>query len=166
MFARLMFVVFCLYPALVSAQQSYFVNARIDEFSAGVYCESHDALSHRPQIDDLVETGSYVPAELGMSFGIKFSANDPDISSVRFVFTHPPMGPFGTTEHSYINQINATENGLMLHQFSSEEELVHGTWTFTAMHEGEILFTSSFNVVPPEMIPELTRACKPNNLIG
>lgn len=101
-----------------------------------------------------------VPAVIGIGFGVKAQARDPSgLSDVTMTVTHPPIGDAGTTTQSYRSWVSGTEPSMTFYQFDEEYERVTGTWTFTATHAGEELFAVSFDVVPPQALPDLAAAC-------
>lgn len=165
-------------PSSLAAQQPDFVGPRINDFSAGIYCApgtvgsvpapgtvsgTRDILSVEP---DFVATTRNVPAVIGLGFGVKSRAKIYDIPDVIYTITHPPMGPEGATQQTFTDWIGTTENDLMMYGFDYDYEMVYGLWTFTAMAEGEMLFRASFNVVPPEMVPELASVCGYEHLLS
>ncbi|MFN3662969.1 MAG: DUF3859 domain-containing protein [Yoonia sp.] len=101
-----------------------------------------------------------VPAVLGIGFGVKAQAANPDgLSGVTMTVTHPPMGDTRVTQQSYVTWISGDDPSMTFYQFDEDYERVTGTWTFTASHADEALFTVSFDVVPPEALPGLAEAC-------
>ncbi|WP_322890564.1 MULTISPECIES: DUF3859 domain-containing protein [unclassified Yoonia] len=108
-----------------------------------------------------------VPAVIGIGFGVKAQAADPDgLSGVTMIVTHPPMGDAGVTRQSYTSWISGTEPSMTFYQFDEDYERVTGTWTFTAVLGDEELFSVDFEVVPPQALPGLAEACGYGDLLS
>lgn len=108
-----------------------------------------------------------VPAVIGIGFGVKAQALDPDgLSGVTIIVTHPPMGDAGVTQQSYQSWISGTEPSPTFYQFDEDYERVNGTWTFTAMLDDAELFSVAFDVVPPTALPDLAGACGYGDLLS
>lgn len=101
-----------------------------------------------------------VPAELGLSFGIraalKAGAAMPD---VMVVVTHPPMGPDGVTVEKWAAAMNFGQPSLNLFTFEKEYELVQGAWMFQLESEGEVLLQQPFEVTAPGTVPAVQQTC-------
>ena len=145
---------------------------RITSLTAGVVC-GPPVIGSSPAPDTIAGTThivaedppfiaeiTQVPAVLGIGFGVKAQAMNPDgLSDVTINVTHPPMGRGGITQQSYQTWISGADTSMSFYQFDEEYERVTGTWTFTASHAGDELFSVSFDVVPPTALPELAEAC-------
>ena len=108
-----------------------------------------------------------VPAVIGIGFGVKAQALDPDgLSGVTIIVTHPPMGDAGVTQQSYQSWISGTEPSPTFYQFDEDYERVTGTWTFTAVLDDAELFSVAFDVVPPQALPGLAEACGYRDLLS
>ncbi|WP_245731596.1 DUF3859 domain-containing protein [Loktanella fryxellensis] len=107
-----------------------------------------------------VSPSQRVPAVIGIGFGIKSMATDPfGLQDVTITVTHPPMGPTAATTQSFQTRIDGTAPSLTFYQFDFDYELVQGPWQMQAEKDGEILFTTSFDVVAPQAAPDLARVC-------
>jgi hypothetical protein len=151
----------------------------IASLSAGVVCgppvvgtsPAPDTIAGSTHIVDesppFIAEITQVPAVIGIGFGVRAQAVDPDgIDGVTMVVTHPPMGDAGVTRQSYTSWISGAEPSMTFYQFDEEFERVTGTWTFTAMLEEETLFAVSFDVVPPDALPGLADACGYGDLLS
>ena len=107
-----------------------------------------------------VSTANRVPAVLGVGFGAKAQAADPGgLSDVVVSVRHPAMGDNAVTLQSYPTSISGTDTSITFYQFDYEYELLPGRWTIEARKDGQLLYRSQFDVVPPRLIPELASAC-------
>lgn len=101
-----------------------------------------------------------VPAVMGIGFGAKAMAADIDgLSNVEMVVTHPPMGNDGITSQSFRTSINGAAPSLTFYQFDHSYEVLIGTWMLEARREGQVLYRATFEVVRPQLVPELAAAC-------
>ena len=109
---------------------------------------------------DFVSTTQRGPAVLGIGFGVKSMSTQPaGIDGVTIILTHPAMGNADVTTQTFETRISGNSTSLTFYQFDFAYELVLGTWQFTAMSEGEALYTVAFEVVDPRQIPELAGVC-------
>jgi len=147
------------------------VTSAIADLQAGVIC-APEVIDHVPAPDTVagvqnviegdppfVTTGRTVPAVIGIGFAIKAIAAGQDLPDVTIVVTHPPMGENGTRRQSYQSAIWMDDYGLTAWQFEYDYELVTGPWTVEAWAGDRMVYSVTFDVVPPEMMPELARAC-------
>ena len=101
-----------------------------------------------------------IPAAPGISFGIRTkTAGDVVYSPVMIEVTHPPFPGSGTTRQSYVTQLGGEGASINAYSFDLPEEMVTGTWTFRAWHNGETLYEVRFEVVTPEAVPEIGADC-------
>ena len=107
-----------------------------------------------------------VPAVIGLSFGALARAEAREFPVVDMVVTHPPMGPTGATMQTYTTYFGRGGTTPVLYSLEYDEELVLGTWTFEARAEGEVLYRLSFEVVPPQALPELAAMCGYEDLLS
>lgn len=111
--------------------------------------------------------GAQVPAVIGMGFGVKSQAADPDgLGAITMVLTHPPMGEGQITLQQFQTRISGQESSLTMYQFDYPYELVEGIWMFTALQGERALFSASFEVVDAEDLPELARLCQFADLLS
>ncbi|MEJ6404366.1 DUF3859 domain-containing protein [Yoonia sp. 2307UL14-13] len=107
-----------------------------------------------------VSNSHRVPAVLGIGFGAKsLSESAFGLDNVTMVVTHPPMGDGAVESQNFLTSISGADPSLTFYQFDYDYELLIGTWRMTAMHKGEVLYTTSFEVVPPSQVPELASVC-------
>jgi len=108
-----------------------------------------------------------VPAVLGVGFGVKSQSSLPDgLSGVFISVTHPPMGDEGITTQSFETSIRGTDPSLTFYQFDFEYELVPGFWQFEATKDGDLLFRTTFEVLPPNAVRELAELCAFGDLLS
>ncbi len=161
-----------------AAQPADTLDARITGFETGVVCNpvvvdlapAPDTVSGSVNVvTDLpgfTADSRRVPAVIGISFGAVIGPNLADFPYVEMVVTHPPMGPNGVTEQRYPTSFLSGDRSPAIYMLEREDELVIGTWTFEARAEGAVLFRSTFEVVPPQALPELARICDYENLLS
>jgi hypothetical protein len=107
-----------------------------------------------------VATTRRVPAVLGIGFGIKSQALDINgMDGVQMTVTHPPMGAAGQTTQTFSSTIRGTDPSLTFYQFDFDYELLPGFWQIEASFGGETLYRTTFEVLPPEQMPELAEIC-------
>lgn len=147
------------------------VTSAIADLQAGVIC-APEVIDEVPAPDTIagvqnviaddppfVTTGRTVPAVIGIGFAIKSMAAKQDLLIVTIVVTHPPMGPDGVTRESYQSAIWTDAYALTAWQFEYDYELVTGPWTVSAWAGDRMVYSVAFEVVPPEMMPELASVC-------
>lgn len=101
-----------------------------------------------------------VPAVLGIGFGIKSLSQDGDgLSGVVMKVTHPPMGGNGITAQTFTTTIRGTDPSLTFYQFDYDYELLPGIWQLEASLADEVLYRTTFEVVPADQVPELAEVC-------
>jgi hypothetical protein len=158
----------------VNAQQS--ANPRVSPALAdlvyGAYCaQEPEATEPAPEtasgtinivpgIPDFQFRQKIVPAEVGIGFGVlAYAPPGVLMDPVTAIVTHPPYPDSGITTERWVTDIDDGPN-LMGFSFDTASELVLGEWTFSAVTpEGEELFFISFEVVAPELMPQVISAC-------
>lgn len=114
-----------------------------------------------------VSTVNKVPAVMGIGFGAKaMSESTFGIDNVTMTITHPPMGPQKTTQQSFLTSISGTDTSITFYQFDFDYELLPGTWTMTATDGEQVLYSTSFEVVLPQQVPELAAICNFSELLS
>ncbi len=107
-----------------------------------------------------VSLSNRVPAVLGIGFGTKaMSEAAMGIDTVTMTVTHPPMGATGAVSQSFETRISGLDPTLTFYQFDYDYELVRGIWQMEASKNGTVLYRTTFEVVAPEMVPELATIC-------
>ncbi len=162
--------------ALTGAAQAQDADPRTSPLLAdlvyGVYCaqepERRDpapetasgTINIVPAIPDFRFRQRLVPAEIGIGFGVLASAPpDTYLEPVTVTVTHPPYADTGITTERWVTDIDEAPN-LMGFSFDTASELVLGEWTFSAVNaEGEELYFVSFEVVAPELMPQIMSVC-------
>ncbi len=114
-----------------------------------------------------VSNSRIVPATIGVGFGVKALATDPaGLQDVVMVVTHPPMGKERIQTQSFQTRIKGDAPSVTFYQFDYAYELVTGRWQMTAMRGDTVLYQASFDVVPPQRLPELAGACGYEDLLS
>ena len=107
-----------------------------------------------------VSLSNRVPAVIGIGFGSKAMAEvATGLDDITLFVTHPPMGTSGVTEQSFETRISGLTPSLTFYQFDYDYELLFGSWQLEARMDGEVLYSTDFEVVPANMIPELASIC-------
>ena len=168
------FLAACLFTMTVwtAAIAEVMQSSRIATLEAGVLCSpptigsapAPGTIAGKTHIiaDDpeFVATSRRVPALLGIGFGVKSQAFDPDgIADVTIRLSHPEMGEADVTMQSFATSIGGTGTSLTFYQFDHSYELVKGTWEFAAYAGEEQLYAVTFEVVDPQSVPELAGVC-------
>ena len=113
-----------------------------------------------PVTPDIRWPGNLVPAMEGISFGIRTETiDDRLIDPVLIELNHPPFSESGTTRQSYLTVLGGTGASINAYSFDLPEEMVSGTWTFRAYHDGALLYEVTFEVVPPSQVPWIGSDC-------
>ncbi len=114
-----------------------------------------------------VSLSNRVPAVIGIGFGVKAMAEATlGIDTVTMTVTHPPMGDGGATAQSFETRISGLDPSLTFYQFDYDYELVRGIWQMEASKNGTVLYRTTFEVVAPELVPELASICGFENLLS
>lgn len=101
-----------------------------------------------------------VPAVLGVGFGIKSRSVDVvGLNGVTMTVTHPPMGDDAVTTQTFETVIRGTDPSLTFYQFDFDYELLPGTWQMQASIGDNVLYRTTFEVLPAALVPELAAAC-------
>lgn len=113
-----------------------------------------------PETPDIRWITQVIPAMPGVSFGVRTQTpDDQAIYPVLIELTHPPFKNSGVTRQRYVTELGGAEPSINAYSFDLFEELVHGTWTFRAYHNGDILYEVPFEVVDPSFAPGIGRDC-------
>lgn len=100
-----------------------------------------------------------IPAIEGLAFGIVAQANGVDLSAVTARVNHPPMGTGGVTRQSWESFFSAAEPSSNFFRFDYPEERVPGPWTMEATVEGRVIYSVTFEVVDPSLMPDFVNPC-------
>lgn len=161
-------------PAQALAQQAANprVGPQIADLLYGLYCAQEPdrrdpapatasgLINIVPVIPDFQFRQKLVPAQVGIGFGVVVSAppgvlHDPATVTVN----HPPYPDSGIEVEQWITDIDDGAN-LIGFSFDHAHELVLGEWTFSAATStGEELFHIAFEVIAPELMPQVISAC-------
>ena len=107
-------------------------------------------------------TSTVVPAQIGISFGIRAEVLEATSGTARVIVTHPPLGARGVTVESWSTPLSQGRPVLNLFSFEHAYELVTGDWTFQLSLDGKMVIDQSFVVVPPGLAPDVMETCFPD----
>ena len=149
-----------------------FVVAPADLLEYGVICDV-DIEGQQPAPD--TESGSLniigeaegvdvvtrlVPAELGLTFGVRLGMEEGAVPLAgRVVVEHPPLDPSGVTRESWSAELLPGGALVSLYSFEAAHELVTGRWIFRFEAGGEVLSEQHFDVVDAAAVPAVMDAC-------
>jgi hypothetical protein len=144
----------------------------IAELVFGVYCAADPVRTEEapetasgvinivPHIPEIRFAQTIVPAALDIGFGVLSRApvgvlHDP----VTITVTHPPFPGSGIEVERWVTQIDGDGLNLTGFSFDIPEELVLGPWSFSAHMGATELFHVTFEVVPPDLAPDVLTDC-------
>jgi hypothetical protein len=146
-------------------------STRVAELQAGVIC-APEVIGQEPAPDTVagvsnviaedppfVSETRLVPAVIDVGFAIKARLAAEVLTDLTVLVTHPPMGPEQVTRQSFSTALDNLDLSVVAWQFEYDYELVEGTWTVAVTDGSEILYSVSFEVVAPQLVPELAAAC-------
>lgn len=108
-----------------------------------------------------------VPAEIGLSFGIRATLEPGHVlEDLWVVVEHPPMGPNAVTVERWEADANAGATMVNLFTFEHDYERVQGTWTFSLVQGETKLLEQRFSVFPPGTVPAVQQTCFGAKLMG
>ena len=176
---RLTLLFVALWPFALTAQPTARAGDEIVHFETGVIC-APETVGTAPAPGTVagttniiatdppfVSTGNRVPAVLGIGFGVKAKVGDPaGIDEVLVTITHPPMGRDGAEVQTFASRISGIDPSLTFYQFDYTYELVTGPWTIRAEKDGRVIYKAAFQVLPPQMVPELAAICGFEDLLS
>lgn len=159
-------------PAMAQQASNPRVSPLLADLVYGIYCaqdpERRDpapetasgVINIVPTIPDFPFRQKLVPADIGIGFGVLAT---PPLGAfygeTTVTVTHPPYPDSGIEVEQWITEIDAGQN-LMGFSFDHAHELVLGEWTFSAHTlDGEELFHIAFEVIAPELMPQVISAC-------
>ncbi len=164
----------CLGAAPVTAEPlpAPTVSERIADYEIGVICAvPPDRIDPAPntvsgtkyvveETPEFVARTRTVPAVRGVGFGVVARAAAVDGIDGIMVVNHPPFPGTGTTVQSFPTRVPGAEEGITFYQFDHGYELAVGRWRLTFVGlDGEPVYSVAFDVVPPESLPSLAKAC-------
>jgi len=140
---------------------------QIAQIEAGVICAPETTGTAEAPGTVAAAITRTVPAVLGVGFGIKARSDAPaGLFPVVMTVTHPPMGNKSVTTQTFETTIRGADASLTFYQFDFDYELLPGIWQMTATYEDTVLYRTTFEVVPPDLVPELARICGFENLLS
>ena len=98
-------------------------------------------------------TGSLVPAQVGIGFGIHLDVAPQFSGTATVTTTHPPMGENGVTAQSWVTDYSPGAIAYNGFTFEYDYELVPGDWTISAESNGRLIYHAKFTVVNPMFAP-------------
>ena len=114
-----------------------------------------------------VSTSRRVPAVIGIGFGIKaLAADDFGMDGVTVIVTHPPMGADQVQTQQFGTRISGVSPSITFYQFDYDYELITGQWKMVAIKDDQVLYSVTFDVVPPSAVPELASICGFEDLLS
>jgi len=157
-------------PASAEVPPADFVAPGIVVVEAGIICDADpEAIQSAPDTltgfinwigpdATFVSPSREIPAVAGLRFGVRTMSLVREYPEVTITITHPPMGPEGITQQSYVTWIPLwTKIDGYLLEF--DRDLVPGDWTISAA-EGEVpLFAVHFTLVDPAEMPGMAGVC-------
>jgi hypothetical protein len=112
-------------------------------------------------------TTQVVPAVRGLSFGVTATnISGATLSSVTFQTKHPPFPGHLKTIESYQALFEAGDAYFDYFTFDYPYEMQTGTWEFSAQYAGKVLYRAKFEIVAPEIAPDLANICPGPPLLG
>ncbi len=158
--------------SLASAEEGNFATPPMALVEAGVICdirpeEQRAAPGTVSGVLNLVRQSApidvpspMVPAELGLSFGIRAQLlPEGEGGTYTVVVTHPPMGPNGQEVEAWDALMAPGDPALNLFTFEKPYELVEGPWRFQLVKEDEVLLQQDFLVTPKGTVPAVQKTC-------
>lgn len=145
----------------------------IAELVYGIYCAEEPVRTEEapetasgvinivPDVPQIRFAQAIVPAALDIGFGVLSRPPDGVVHDpVTITVVHPPFPGSGIEVERWITRFDDRRFNLTGFSFDVPEEMVLGTWTFTA-HAGETeLFHVTFEVVPPELATGVINECQ------
>jgi hypothetical protein len=105
-------------------------------------------------------TTTQIPAQLGLSFGIRALFDGTTVpDKIDISVTHPPMGQAGITEQHWDAVISPDRPVLNVFSFEFPYEMVPGIWEFRLLHDGTELARQRFEVLETSTTAEVERMC-------
>lgn len=107
----------------------------------------------------IVETQT-IPLVKGMALGVDMRPQAPRaLDNVKITVTHPPFIGSELTSDSWTVNFSATGSNLNFFEFEHPYELVEGEWVMEARKGLRMLYRVTFNVVNPDLLPEMAGLC-------
>ncbi|MDG4649048.1 DUF3859 domain-containing protein [Roseibacterium sp. SDUM158017] len=145
----------------------------IAELVFGIYCaedpvRTEDApetasgvINIVPDLPRIRFAQNVVPAALDVGFGVLSRAPDGMTHDpVTITVTHPPFPGSGIEVERWTTRLGDGDFNLTGFSFDVPQELVTGTWTFSAHAGASELFHVVFEVVPPDMAAPVLAECQ------
>ena len=93
-----------------------------------------------------------VAGRTGIAFGFEVRAAGPGrLQDVTVIVDHPAQPKTGQTQHSWVSSFPDNTIAVNFFGFGKPDEIALGTWTFTYVHDGRVIYTHAFEVVEPAL---------------
>lgn len=93
--------------------------------------------------------GTTVPAEIGIEFGVRAQALPEFEGPATVHVEHPPHGAAGITHEGWQTFMAADEMGYASFAFELPYEVTPGKWTISAISNGQVIYSVTFDVISP-----------------
>ncbi len=115
----------------------------------------------------MIASTTVVPAELDISFGLRFRFDQQMEPAIAYVLvTHPPFGTPPVSAERYPVMVQSDDISLSQFSFDDAYEMELGTWIMQIELDGEIVIQKTFQVVPPEQSPFSIQLCEGPSLLS
>ncbi|MCP3972010.1 MAG: DUF3859 domain-containing protein [Rhodobacteraceae bacterium] len=104
-------------------------------------------------LPSFISQGPVVPAQIGVGFGVHVRVLPEYEGQVTVQVEHPPMGPNGVTRENWNTRLSSDDLTYSGFSFEEDYELLPGTWTMSAHASGRPIYSVSFEVVIPAVLP-------------
>lgn len=114
---------------------------------------------------DVVTT--QIPAQLGLSFGIRAEFTDETPPQrIEISVSHPPMGQNQVIEQRWGAALNPDRPSLNVFSFEYPHELVPGLWEFRILQDGATIAQQQFDVLNQPSTREIDQICSGNAVMS
>ncbi len=97
-----------------------------------------------------------VPAVLGIGFGVLVTLADTGAPGpITHVTLHPAFAGNGAKQQTWVSQLAADRANFRGYRFDEPYELAVGTWTLEGWRDDTMLYSITFEVVPPSARPDI-----------
>lgn len=137
------------------------IGGAVARWQAGAVCPSAFGQGRNAANDiPFIAQTQVIPAIIGMGFGVKAQATQPEgVGNVTITVVHPPFTPGGGNAQSFQTAMSGTGLSGFYYRFEEAREVVPGTWSVQATAGTTLLYRIDFEVVRPRVDDGLLRAC-------
>ncbi|WP_299300947.1 DUF3859 domain-containing protein [uncultured Litoreibacter sp.] len=159
-------------PLPVMAAGVSFDQTRVQDLKFGLVCGSDtdetiaapDTATGTVQVrqdwQKIVAETQTIPLVKGLALGVDMRPVAPRVlNNVRITVTHPPFIGSELTQDSWTANMTPKGSNLNFFEFEHPYEFVEGTWTFEARKGFRTLYSVTFQVVDPALLPQLAGVC-------